>query len=169
LIEFIEEQKKGGDASAMFGRQLAALHQTTADRYGLEYDNYIGRLKQPNTQCCHWVDFFIEYRLQFQLKQAVEAGKLNKNTVNRFDRLYRKLPDILPDEPPSLLHGDLWSGNYFFDQDGRVAIFDPAVYYGNREIEIAFTGLFGGFSDMFYDAYQEAFPLEPAFNKRKDI
>ncbi|HLR76273.1 MAG TPA: fructosamine kinase family protein [Balneolaceae bacterium] len=169
LIEFIEEQRGGKDSSAKFGKQLAELHQVTAHNYGLEYDNYIGRLKQPNNKKADWVDFFIEYRLEVQLKQAVDAGKLENGTVKQFNRLYKKLPDMLPEEPASLLHGDLWGGNYFFDQEGRAAIFDPAVYYGNREIEIAFTYLFGGFSGAFYDAYQEVFPLQPKFNERKSI
>ena len=83
--------------------------------------------------------------------------------------MYKQLPDIFPDEPPSLLHGDLWGGNYFYDTEGKATIYDPAVYYGHREIELAFTHLFGGFSGSFYRSYENAYPLEENFSGRKDI
>lgn len=169
LIEFIKEEKAQASSGQKFGRQLAALHQTTADKYGLDHDNYIGRLPQSNTKNGSWVDFFITERLQPRLKQAVDQGRLGRNDSEHFKSLYKKLPELLPEEPPSLLHGDLWGGNYFYDEDGNAAIFDPAVYYGNREIEMAFTHLFGGFSSDFYEAYNEALPLEPNFNQRKAI
>lgn len=169
LMEFIEEKTGGEEASEKFGKELAKLHKITAEQFGLKYDNYIGRLVQPNHQTDNWIDFFIEHRLKIQLKQAVDAGKLQNKTVKNFNELYKKLSDLLPEEPASLLHGDLWGGNYFFDIEGQAAIFDPAVYYGNREIEIAFTHLFGGFSLAFYEAYNQTFPLQPNFRKRKDI
>src|SRR5699024_11989930 len=80
--------------------------------------------------------------------------------TDHFQRLYKKLPELLPSEPPSLLHGDLWSGNYFYDQKGRAVLYDPAVYYGHREMELAFTHLFGGFTSAFYQASEETFPLQ---------
>ncbi len=169
FIEFINKGSGNHRSAQKFGRQLAALHKVTNIQYGLDYDNYIGRLSQSNNKHENWIEFFIEERLQPQLKQAINSGKLDEGILKKFRRLYKRLPDMLPEEPASLLHGDLWSGNYFFDEEGNAAIFDPAVYYGNREIEIAFTHLFGGFSSAFYDAYQETFPLEPNFNKRKDI
>lgn len=169
LIEFIAKGSGSEKSSAAFGELLAELHKVTAGRYGLEYDNYIGRLPQPNNQTDNWIDFFVEYRLEFQLKQAINSGKLKSGTVSYFNQLYKKLPDLLAEEPASLLHGDLWGGNYFFNEKGQAAIFDPAVYYGNREIEIAFTHLFGGFSSIFYDVYQQTFPMEPDFDERKDI
>ena len=104
-----------------------------------------------------------------QLQMATDSGKLGAGTVTSFNAMYKELPDIFPDEPPSLLHGDLWGGNYFFDQDGKATIYDPAVYYGHREIELAFTHLFGGFPSNFYSAYEETYPLSFGFSKRKDI
>ncbi len=169
LIDFIQKRSGSSSSNQKFGRQLASLHQVKAENYGLDYDNYIGRLPQSNARYDNWIDFFINERLQPQLKQALDKGKISQSVSNNFQQLYKKLPELLPEEPPSLLHGDLWSGNYFYDEAGAAAIFDPAVYYGNREIEIAFTHLFGGFSSAFYAAYQEAFPLKPNFNKRKDI
>lgn len=169
LIEYIA-QGQGSTANAeQFGRALAALHQTTASTYGLSYDNYIGRLVQSNTTRTNWLDFFVEQRLEVQLRAAVDEGKLDHTVAKQFQQLYKQLPDIIPNEPASLLHGDLWGGNYFFDQSGQAAIFDPAVYYGSREIEIAFTYLFGGFTPAFYDAYEQMFPLKPHFKERRDI
>ncbi len=169
LIQFIQEGSANTHSAEKFGRRLALLHKNTADQYGLEYGNYIGRLPQKNSWHENWIDFFIEERLELQLKQAVDKRLLHAAISENFQRLYKKLPELLPNEPPSLLHGDLWSGNYFFDAEGEPVIYDPAVYYGNREIEIAFTHLFGGFSSGFYEAYQRAFPLEAEFAERKDI
>jgi fructosamine-3-kinase len=168
VMSHIEEGSPSSGSHRQFGKQLAALHNTTVDQYGLDHDNYIGRLPQSNDRHASWVDFFIEERLQPQLRMATDAGKLTSVRQN-FERLYKELPGILADEPPSLLHGDLWGGNYFFDAEGEATIYDPAVYYGNREMELAFTHLFGGFSAAFYNAYEEAYPLQPGFTDRKDI
>lgn len=169
LQEFIrEEQSKTGSAER-FGQSLAALHQHHKKQYGLDHDNYIGKLAQPNNWHDSWIEFFVKERMEPQLKMATDSGKLGSETVVHFESMYKQLPEIFPDEPPSLLHGDLWGGNYFFDDEGRATIYDPAVYYGHREIELAFTYLFGGFSGNFYDAYEEAYPLESGFNQRKDI
>ncbi len=164
----IEGSSKSGSAEA-FGRNLAKLHQQQNEQFGLDHDNYIGRLPQSNSWHDSWVDFFIEERMEPQLKMATDAGKLGSSTVAHFEALYKQLPDIFPDEPASLLHGDLWGGNYFYDNTGRATIYDPAVYYGHREIELAFTHLFGGFSSAFYRAYENEYPLAPNFNQRKNI
>lgn len=169
LQEYIEQGNSTNGSDEAFGRELAALHRHTEERYGLDYDNYIGRLPQSNTWHKGWTDFFIEERMEPQLEMAVDAGKLGSGTVVNFESLYRKLPDIFPDDSPALLHGDLWGGNYFYDAEGHATIYDPAVYYGHREIELAFTYLFGGYSSRFYEAYREAYPLQPGFSSRKDI
>lgn len=169
LQEFITEGRSRPNSAEEFGKALAAMHQHHEDRYGLDYDNYIGRLPQSNSWHKSWIDFFVEERMQPQLKMATDAGKLNSNTVSRLKSMYKQLPDIFPEEPPSLLHGDLWGGNYFFDEDGQATIYDPAVYYGHREIELAFTHLFGGFPGSFYSAYEEAYPIDSGFSERKDI
>lgn len=169
LMEFIGEGSADSQSHQYFGERLAALHRVTADQYGLDHDNYIGRLPQSNTRHNSWIDFFVQERLQVQVRMAVDDGKLSSSVTGNFERLYKQLPDILAEEPASLLHGDLWSGNYFFDDAGQPAIYDPAVYYGNREIELAMTHLFGGFSSAFYGAYRQAFVLQPGFGSRKDI
>lgn len=167
--EFINEGRSNSHSAKAFGNALAALHKHHEKRYGLDHDNYIGRLPQSNNWHDIWIDFFVEERMQPQLKMATDAGKLGANTVAHFESMYKQLPEIFPDEPPSLLHGDLWGGNYFFDEKGHAAIYDPAVYYGHREIELAFTHLFGGFSNKFYEAYEEEYPLEPGFSQRKTV
>lgn len=167
--EFIKEGHSRPNSAESFGKALADLHHHHEEKFGLDHNNYIGRLPQSNRWHEHWVDFFIEERMKPQLQMATDAGKLGSSAVKHFESMYKQLPDIFPDEPPSLLHGDLWGGNYFFDEKGKAAIYDPAIYYGHREIELAFTHLFGGFSGMFYQAYEEAYPLESGFSQRKDV
>lgn len=169
VLEYISEGQSTKHSAEDFGRQLAALHKYQAELYGLDHDNYIGKLPQSNQQHKEWVDFFIQERMKPQLRIAADTHKLGSETIAHFKSMYKQLPDIFPDEPASLLHGDLWGSNYFYDGRGRATIFDPAVYYGHREIELAFTHLFGGFSRNFYRAYEEAYPLQPNFSHRKDI
>jgi fructosamine-3-kinase len=169
LEEFVAEGRSQPTSAKQFGQALAALHNHHEERFGLDHDNYIGKLPQSNSWHDQWVDFFVEERIQPQLKMATDSSKLGSSTVKHFESMYKKLSDIFPDEPPSLLHGDLWGGNYFFDEHGQATIYDPAVYYGNREIELAFTHLFGGFPSAFYDAYKESYPLESKFAQRKDL
>lgn len=169
LQAFVDEGSANAQSAEQFGKQLAALHRNHAEQYGLEHDNYIGRLPQSNKLHQEWITFFINQRMVPQLKMARDAGKLGSKTASHFESLYEELPDIFPEEPPSLLHGDLWSGNFMYDQSGRAVIYDPAVYYGHREIELAFTHLFGGFSADFYKAYKNAYPIQPGFSSRKDI
>lgn len=169
LLEYMEEGSAGPNSAQEFGRQLAAQHQVQNERYGLDHDNYIGKLPQSNAWHDYWVDFFIEERMEPQLKMALNAGKLSSGIRTSFKKMYQELPDIFPDEPPSLLHGDLWGGNYFFNAEGKATIYDPAVYFGHREIEMAFTRMFGGFSSGFYSAYNDVWPLKSGFNSRKDI
>ncbi|MEX0779856.1 MAG: fructosamine kinase family protein [Balneolales bacterium] len=152
-----------------FGSQLAQLHKNMDDMYGLDHDNFIGSLPQDNSQSADWLFFLIERRLRPQFEIAVDSALLPATLNQNFERLCEMLPELLPDEKPSLLHGDLWSGNYMCISDKQAALFDPAVYYGNREIELSFTQLFGGFDDSFYDAYNEAMPLQPGFDERVDI
>ena len=168
-LQYINSQPPHKDFWNDFGQKLAKLHQTTATQYGLEHDNYIGRLPQKNTQMSDWTDFFIENRLEVQLGLALYNKLITKEFARKFRFLYSQLPGLLVDEPPSLLHGDLWSGNFITDEKGSAAIIDPAVYYGNREIEIAFTQLFGGFDSQFYRSYHEAYPLQTGFQERVDI
>lgn len=148
------------------GRGLASLHKNTADYFGLEYNNYIGSLPQVNTQYTSWTKFYINCRLTPQFEMA--ANQL-AGTEAPFENLCSKLPEILPDEPPALLHGDLWSGNCMAAAPDIPCIFDPAVYYGHREVDIAMSLLFGGFDGGFYSSYNEAYPLLPGWQQRAEI
>jgi fructosamine-3-kinase len=137
--------------------------------FGLDHENYIGSLTQINSVKSDWLDFYINERLGYQLKMAVDHGKLGSGTVQDFEQFYVFLESFLPSEAPSLLHGDLWGGNLMIGSAGEPVIFDPAVYYGNREVDLAMTRLFGGFSSRFYETYNEEFPLLPGYEDRIDV
>jgi protein-ribulosamine 3-kinase len=169
LLEFINSGPASKSFWTEFGTSLAALHKTTNELYGLDHNNYIGRLDQKNAYKSDWVNFFIDNRLTPQIELALEKGILPFDYLKKFEELFKKLPDLLPEEKPALLHGDLWSGNFLTDQSGNPCLIDPAVYYGNREIEVSFTRLFGGFDKEFYHSYQEAFPLQQGFEERVDV
>lgn len=146
------------------GAGLTQLHRTTSDRFGWPEDNWIGSLPQANGPLADGIAFFAERRLRFQARHQGAALR------HRIDRLCARLPDLLPsDEPPALLHGDLWGGNWTSDGDDVPWIYDPAVHFGCREAEIAFTRLFGGFPPSFYAAYEDAWPLAPGFDERVDL
>lgn len=153
----------------ILGRQLAALHRHTAATYGWERDNTLGATPQPNTQDKDWSAFWRERRLGYQLQLAASNG-YGGALQTRGERLLSELDKFLPHRPPaSLLHGDLWSGNVSGLADGTPVIFDPAVYYGDRETDLAMTELFGGFGRDFYAAYREEWPLDEGYALRKDL
>jgi protein-ribulosamine 3-kinase len=167
LMEYIEEGRSGN--SFQFGAELANLHQTTAPQFGLETNNYIGSLPQSNRRHDEWQGFFSEERIKPQLKMAIDSKKLEKSLLAHWDRLASKLDELLPPTKPSLIHGDLWGGNYLFDSTGKATLIDPAVYYGHPEMDLAFSKMFGGFSGDFYEGYESVAPLEPGFSERVPI
>lgn len=169
IMEFIEREATKNDFWETLGQNLASLHRTTQDTFGLDHNNYIGRLPQKNDKRSNWIDFLIDNRFEVQLGLAIYNGHINSDFAKKFRNLYPQLPGLLVQEPSALLHGDLWSGNFMVGTKGLPFLIDPAVYYGNREIELAFTQLFGGFDRKFYDAYNEAFPLESDFQTRAEI
>jgi fructosamine-3-kinase len=148
------------------GQHLADQHRCSSKSFGWEEDNYIGSLPQINTYKTNWSDFYAENRILFQIKIAFDSGIINKEVLNKVERFSAKIEEIFPNESPALLHGDLWGGNYFIDQNQQPLFYDPAVYYGHREIDIAMTRLFGGFSPEFYESYNESFPLEKDWESR---
>lgn len=158
-----------------FGRQLARLHRHTAESFGFEEDNFIGRTPQHNIasgdERSDWTSFFLNKRLLYQFRLAESKGYGDRLTAAGFGRLEKRIPEMLAgaEEPPALLHGDLWRGNYICDTDNDPVLIDPAVYYGHREADIAMTLLFGGFPAEFYDAYNEEFPLADGWRERADI
>jgi len=158
----------GSGSAAQLGEALAAMHRCTGEQFGWHRDNTIGSTPQSNTPDKSWLHFWSEQRLGIQLNLAFEAGAA-RALEERGGRLIEWLPAFMDGrEPePSLLHGDLWSGNYAFTQQGEPTIFDPAVYYGDREADIAMTELFGGFGTDFYAAYNNAWPLDSGYALRK--
>jgi len=166
VMEWLTEVSEPKDSSYHFGRQLALLHKNASDHFGLDHDNFIGKLHQSNNSHSNWADFFAIERIEPQIQMAVENDKIDRSLFKTVQKLYGKLGRIFPRENPSLLHGDLWSGNYMFVDNGNTAIYDPAVYYGHREMDISMTRLFGGFSEKFYKGYEDEFPLKQGFEDR---
>lgn len=169
LMEYVEPGRTITNFWEDFGHSLARLHKHSHSCFGLDHDNYIGSLPQANTARDKWLDFFIEMRLQPQIKMAKNSGLLSNGHLQHFEGLFKELPHIFPQEPPSLLHGDLWSGNYMVSPKGKACIMDPAVYYGHREMDLGMTQLFGGFQRDFYIAYNEEYPLEIGWERRLNI
>ena len=168
VMEHIAPGSGGRDGARLAGTQLAAMHRHTAGRFGWERDNTIGATHQPNGWREDWIDFWREQRLGFQLELVGRNGypdlqRAGEKLLDRFHVMIDHAP------LPSLLHGDLWSGNINYDHAGQPVIYDPAVYCGDREAEIAMTELFGGFGGAFYDAYNDAWSLDPGYRTRKTL
>jgi len=165
-LEFIESGNKSHDFWNIFGEKLAGLHQISSDQFGFIHDNYIGSLPQSNKQHSTWSDFYAQERILTQVQLAYDKNRLDFDSVKRAENLCLQLNDLFPNEPPALLHGDLWSGNYMVDVKGSPVLIDPAVYYGHREMDLGMMKLFGGFDEEVFKTYDERFPLEKGWQKR---
>lgn len=163
----------GGDSTAAartLGRGLAAMHRVTAADFGWRIDNTIGATPQINTPSHDWVGFWQTHRLGYQLRLAESnghGGRLQSSGAELLQSLPAFFSGYSP--PASLLHGDLWSGNWAAEADSTPVVFDPAVYYGDREADLAMTELFGGFPTAFYQSYQAEYPLDPGYKARKTL
>jgi fructosamine-3-kinase len=161
-LEHIEPGAPRPGFDEELGRGLAELHRFGAPSFGLDHDNFIGRLPQPNAPLPSWSELYRERRLEAQLRAASTAGLADAALRRDFERLFARLDDLVgAEEPPARLHGDLWGGNLHVDERGAPTLIDPAVYGGHREIDLAMMRLFGGFSPRVFDAYAERFPLSP--------
>ncbi|MDR3667548.1 MAG: fructosamine kinase family protein [Ignavibacteriaceae bacterium] len=175
LLEFISSAPKKKKFFEEFGRKFAKLHKYTAEEYGFYEDNYIGSTPQYNlnneSNKMNWISFYFYNRLLYQFKLAEKNGYADNALGDGFKNIENKIESILggSEERPTLLHGDLWSGNYMVNESGDACLIDPAVYYGHREADLAMTKLFGGFSPPFYKAYNEAFPLREGWDYRENI
>ncbi|MCB1958989.1 MAG: fructosamine kinase family protein [Rhodocyclaceae bacterium] len=171
LLEFLTLRPLASDADGQcFAEALAQLHRDTGERYGWPRDNFIGGTPQTNTPQDGWARFFVKQRLAPQIEAARaqgHAGALGRDA----DALLERVPGLFVDyrPPPSLLHGDLWHGNAAIDEAGRPAIFDPAVYRGDRDADLAMCELFGGFPGSFYAAYRRAWPPAAGGEQRKSL
>lgn len=169
LMDWVEESERTVGYWEVLARGLAQLHKTNEEQFGLDEDNYIALLPQSNNWSMDWIEFFIEQRIEKTIAIAQDKQVIETSLVKKIRNSYPRLSNIFPIEKPSLIHGDLWSGNVMTGAAGEPVLIDPAVYYGHREMDLAFTRLFGGFPERFYDAYQESFPTAPRFEERSDL
>lgn len=169
LMSFLERGSQKDDFWEDFGMKLANMHRQTQNSFGLDHSNYIGSLTQVNEARSEWESFFIEMRIEPMVKRAVDSGRIPKIDLAEFDKLFRLLQDFFPQEPSAFIHGDLWNGNYSVASDGYATIYDPAVYFGHREMDLGMSRLFGGFSPEFYESYHQTYPLESGWEQRLDV
>lgn len=169
LLEWIDSGRRTEDFWKTFGAQLAALHHISQATYGLDHDNYMGSVEQVNASSTDWTGFFIHHRLQPLIEQCRSRQLLSSKHQQLFDRLYQRLPDLFAAEPPALLHGDLWSGNFMCDAQSQPILIDPAVYYGHRSMDLGMTTLFGGFDQQFYQSYHYHYPLPSNYTEQWQV
>ncbi|MFQ5634235.1 MAG: fructosamine kinase family protein [Gammaproteobacteria bacterium] len=170
LMESLDLRAPGDAAARLLGTQLAGQHRVMREKFGWHRDNTIGSTPQMNAPTACWIDFLRDARLGYQLQLAAENG-LASRIASRGDELLQRLEEFFAGYSPgaSLLHGDLWGGNWAATADGAPVIFDPAVYFGDREADIAMTMLFGGFGPGFMESYDLAWPLDSGFRRRADL
>ena len=169
-LELVRRGRPARGFDEVLGHGLAALHRFGAPAFGLDHDNFIGRLPQANQHLADWPGFYRERRLEAQLRMAADAGLASGAMKRGFARLFGDLGSLVgPPEPPARLHGDLWGGNLMCDAAGAPVLIDPAVYGGHREIDLAMMRLFGGFGSAVFDAYDEAWPLADGHEQRVDL
>ena len=169
ITELIEAQAPSSSSWQVAGEGLAELHRQTRPTFGLDRDNFCGPTPQPNTPSSDGYQFFASQRLQHQATINHQAGLFLDEDVALVDKLCRRLPDLIPEQPASLIHGDLWQGNLLFNQQGQAMLIDPACYYGWAEAELAMTTLFGGFDKMFFEAYQHHSDIDLDWRERAPI
>jgi fructosamine-3-kinase len=168
VLEWLEMGSGNSKSWQELGKNLAKLHKTTSQQgFGWDLNNTIGSTPQINTWTNNWAEFYTKHRLGYQFQQALRRG----GNFPQHQQLLAVIPQLLADyQPqPSLVHGDLWGGNAGFTSTGEPVIFDPATYYGDREVDIAMTELFGGFPAEFYQGYNQEFPLDSGYNQRKTL
>jgi fructosamine-3-kinase len=169
-LELLEPAARVPDFDGRLGRGLAALHRAGARGFGLDHDNFIGRLPQSNEARAAWPEFYRDLRLVPQLEMARRARRATPRMEKGFDALFARLPELAgAPEPPARLHGDLWGGNLHVDERGEPCLIDPAVYGGHREMDLAMMRLFGGFSARTFAAYDEVFPLAAGHEERVSL
>lgn len=165
-LEFVESGRQASGFWEDFGAGLARLHQQTRPAFGLDYDNYIGALPQVNGWKPSWSDFYAEKRIHPLLRMGRQRGYIDSDLSTAVEKMLIRRSDFFPQEPPALLHGDLWGGNWLTGPQGRAWLIDPAVYYGHREMELAFMTMFDRQPPTFYSSYEAVWPLAPGYQER---
>ncbi|HEX5151862.1 MAG TPA: fructosamine kinase family protein [Parafilimonas sp.] len=166
ITEYIQKGSPSKNFWQIFAHQITGLHKHSNDQFGLSTNNYIGSLPQQNGSCNSWAEFYATQRIMPLMQLSFNQNKCSKKDLLSAESLCGRLPGLFPAEQPALLHGDLWAGNFMSGDNGEPIIYDPAVYYGNREMDIAMSLLFGGFDKSFYTHYNEVFPLQPGWEQR---
>ena len=169
ILEFIESKSTTIEDLKYLGYQLAQLHNSTSEQFGLDRDNYIGLLPQQNKQCKSWLEFYTRERLLPQLILARQNQMLVDSEIPSEEQIKNNLQPLFTDVKPTLVHGDFWNGNYIISKEGIPYLIDPAVYYGHHEVDIAMTRLFGGFGEAFYTSYYRNFKKDKHTENRIDI
>lgn len=169
LLEWLHKSRPAPGFWQQFAAGLAAMHQVTNASFGWPSGNYIGSLGQENNLTGNWPEFYARQRLLPLAEKLFNQHLFTKSDMQNAESLCGRLARIFPEEPPALLHGDLWAGNFMIATDGQPAIFDPAAYYGHREMDIAMSLLFGGFDSSFYNYYNELYLLEKGWRQRVPV
>lgn len=169
LMEFIASKRPEPKDWQLFGASLAELHQQEQAYFGWQKGNFIGVLPQSNQPHDHWVEFYVSERLWPQLKLARAKHLLSDEDCPQPEQLWKGVQAHCSDVRPSLLHGDLWGGNFLFDEQGKPCLIDPATYYGDSEVDLAMSRLFGGFHSAFYEAYAQKMPEREGAAQRQDL
>ncbi len=165
LMEYIPTGSPKPDFWKIFAQNLVTLHKTTQNSFGLDHDNYIGSLPQQNTYCQTASEFYISERLEPQFRMASDNGFQFKN----LEKFYKNIAEKIPNEPPALIHGDLWNGNFMVSEEGNPVLIDPAVAFAPREMDLAMMKLFGGFNPSTFEIYDSVFPLKSGWKNRIDL
>ena len=169
LLEWMETSTPTDVNWENLGKNLAKLHQNTSKQFGWSEDNYIAIVVQPNSLTDSWSEFYAKNRIMPMMKLLQNKQLINSKQIKSAENLCKQLNSIFPEEKPALLHGDFWNGNILANKKGEFSVIDPAIYYGHREMDLAIAKLFGGFDDVFFDAYHENNPLAPNFEERLPI
>ena len=169
VMEYLEKGNPSPTFWQDFGSAIASLHKNTEEKFGLTFQNFIGRIHQQNNPHDTWCAFYKNERILFLVEKAQKRKLLTPEEVTLAENICDKFGGIIPEEKPALLHGDLWNGNFIVQDNGLPAVFDPAVYFGHREMDLAMAQLFGGFDPVFFEAYNASSPLQPGWQKRTDI
>lgn len=169
LMDFVESKRPDSSDYYRLGKQLAKLHQTTQTNFGFPNDNFIGSLPQSNTPHEKWAAFYWYERIFPQLKMALDNQLLRENEIPSEEKAVEVFNHVYGNVTPSLLHGDLWGGNYLIAANGTPYLIDPATYYGHSMVDMAMSKLFGGFGQSFYDAYHEIVPKTESYDAQIDL